>query len=100
MQTADQSKKGPDPTAPPPYPGVGQTGSYAGGFVAPPVGPGYDGAPPQQGYPPQNPGYPAAGGVSNNKVQGFIFSLLRRFIFHTTVSAKWNDTFSSNCQTT
>ena len=46
MQTADQSKKGPDPTAPPPYPGVGQTGSYAGGFVAPPVGPGYDGAPP------------------------------------------------------
>jgi len=63
MQTADQSKKGPDPTAPPPYPG--QTGSYAGGFVAPPVGPGYDGAPPQQGY--QNPGYPAAGG---NMVSG------------------------------
>ena len=83
MQTADQSKKGPDPTAPPPYPG--QTGSYAGGFVAPPVGPGYDGAPPQQGYPPQNPGYPAAGGVRNNKVQGVIFSL---YIFHKTVSAK------------
>ena len=95
MQTADQSKKGPDPTAPPPYPGVGQTGSYAGGFVAPPVGPGYDGAPPQQGYPPQNPGYPAAGGVSNSKVQGFInvFSLLGRFRFHKRVSAKWNDTF-------
>ena len=77
MQTADQSKKGPDPTAPPPYPG--QTGSYAGGFVAPPAGRGYGAAPPQQGYPPQNPGYPpqnpgypAAGGVSNNKVQGFI----------------------------
>ena len=71
MQTADQSKKGPDPTAPPPYPGggmmaQGQTGSYAGGFVAPPVGPGYNGAPPpQQGYPPQNPGYPAPGGVSS-----------------------------------
>jgi len=72
MQTADQSKKGPDPTAPPPYPGggmmsQGQTGSYAGGFVAPPVDPGYNGAPPQQGYPPQNPGYPAAGG---NMVSG------------------------------